>query len=102
MDKRKPHYLLDEIQSIVARNEMNAFTTTAIRNGQDMGLDDAMMLATIARMKSVMFYKSMTTHRDATLWQDVYHVPLSDGRTAYIKLTLQRGAVVIQFKGKED
>ncbi|MGW8160341.1 MAG: type II toxin-antitoxin system MqsR family toxin [Desulfoprunum sp.] len=47
-----------------------------------------------------MFYKSMTTIHDATLWQDVYHAPCPNGKTAYIKVTLREGAVVIQFKEK--
>ncbi|MCF8208508.1 MAG: type II toxin-antitoxin system MqsR family toxin [Rhodoferax sp.] len=32
------------------------------------------------------------------VWQDVYHAPCPNGKSAYIKLTLQAGAVVIQFK----
>lgn len=47
-----------------------------------------------------MFYKSMTTHNDNQKWQDVYHVTCPNGKVAYIKLTLQNGAVVIQFKEK--
>ena len=101
MEKRKSHYRLSKIQAIVVRDGMNAFTATATRNGRDMGLDDATMLATIAGMKGAMFYKSMTTHLDNTLWQDVYHVPLTGGQIAYLKLTRQHGAVVIQFKSKE-
>lgn len=101
MEKRKAHYQLSEIQAIVARDGMNAFTATAARNGHLMGLDDATLLATIADMNGTMLYKSMTTHSDSALWQDVYHVPLADARMAYVKLTKQMGAVVIQFKDKE-
>ena len=71
MEKRKPHYRLSEIQATVVRDGMNAFTATATRNGRDMGLDDAALLATIAGVKRAMFYKSMTTHLDNTMWQDV-------------------------------
>jgi motility quorum-sensing regulator/GCU-specific mRNA interferase toxin len=46
-----------------------------------------------------MFYKSMTTHASSQVWQDVYHAPCGNGKTAYIKLTLTaNGRVVIQFK----
>lgn len=38
-------------------------------------------------------------HTDHRVWQDVYHVPCSAG-LAYVKVTLQLGAVVIQFKEK--
>lgn len=101
MEKRKAHYLLSEVKAIVARDAMNAFTATAARNGRAMGLDDAALLAAIAGMTGKMLFKSMTAHRDSALWQDVYHVPLADGRIAYVKLTIQAGAVVIQFKDKE-
>jgi motility quorum-sensing regulator / GCU-specific mRNA interferase toxin len=101
MEKRKAHYRLSDIQAIVARERLNAFTATSIRNARLMGLDEAAMLAVVASMKSTMLYKSMTTHRDASLWQDVYHVPV-DERIAYVKLTLCAGAVVIQFKDKES
>ncbi len=47
-----------------------------------------------------MLHKSMTTNADHRVWQDVYHAPCPNGKTAYIKLTLQDGAVVIQFKEK--
>ncbi len=42
----------------------------------------------------------MTTNTDSKVWQDVYHSPCPNGKIAYIKLTLQNGAVVIQFKEK--
>jgi len=34
------------------------------------------------------------------VWQDVYHAPCPNGKTAYIKVTIQAGAIVIQFKEK--
>jgi len=37
---------------------------------------------------------------NSSIWQDVYHAPTPGGKVAYIKLTLQQGAVVIQFKEK--
>ena len=45
-------------------------------------------------------YKSMTTHADHRVWQDVYHAHCPNGKTAYIKVTLRDGTVVIQFKEK--
>lgn len=47
-----------------------------------------------------MLYKSMTTHADHRVWQDVYHAPCPNGKTAHIKVTLRDGTVVIQFKEK--
>lgn len=56
--------------------------------------------AVIASLSRSMLFKSMTTHADHRVWQDVYHAPCPNGKTAYIKLTMQDGAVVIQFKEK--
>jgi len=52
----------------------------------------------IAGLTPALFFKSMTSHLDHRVWQDVYHAPCPNGKTAYIKLTLQAGSVVIQFK----
>ncbi len=100
MDKRRPHYSLREVQAVVALKGSDAFTLTAINNARLMGLSAAQSLAVILSLTPAMFYKSMTTNHDSTLWQDVYHAPTPVGRIAYIKITLQEGAVVIQFKEK--
>jgi len=47
-----------------------------------------------------MLFKSMATHASSQVWQDVYHAPCPNGKTAYIKVTIQSGATVIQFKEK--
>jgi motility quorum-sensing regulator/GCU-specific mRNA interferase toxin len=99
MEKRTPHYRLDAIQEIVARNGIASFTRTARLNGYEMGLTDADMLAVVCSIRRENFYKSMTSFADHTLWQDVYHAPTPLGRTAYIKVSRpDNGRPVIQFK----
>jgi motility quorum-sensing regulator/GCU-specific mRNA interferase toxin len=100
MEKRKPHYLLSEIKRIVAEKGMSAFTETARRGVMRLMLSDDEALAILAGLNTVMFYKSMTTFSDHRLWQDVYHAPCPNGKTAYIKITLKDNAIVIQFKEK--
>lgn len=100
MEKKKPHYDLAIIQSIVARDGMAVFTATARSGFMCMGLSVADALAVVASLSGAMLFKSMTTHADHKLWQDVYHAPCHNGKIAYIKLTMQNGAVVIQFKEK--
>ena len=100
MEKSTPHYLLQEIQAIVAVRGLSAFTATAAFNAAGMGLSDGQAVAIVMTISRVMFYKSMTTHKDHRKWQDVYHAPCPNGKTAYIKFTLRDGAVVIQFKEK--
>ena len=100
MEKRKAHYNLNAIKAIIARDGLACFTFTALRGAENMELSDAEALAVVATLNGSLFYKSMTTHADHRTWQDVYIAPCPNGRKAYIKLTLQEGAVVIQFKEK--
>lgn len=100
MEKKKAHYPLDAIQALVARQGVQVFTATARSGFMAMGLSATQALAVVASLSSRMLFKSMTTHADHRLWQDVYHAPCPHGKTAYLKLTLQDGAVVIQFKEK--
>lgn len=100
MEKRVPHYKLQEILVIVSRCGLSAFTATAAFNAAAMGLSEDQAIAVVMSITRAMFYKSMTTHNDNRKWQDVYHVPCPNGKVSYIKLTLQDNTVVIQFKEK--
>lgn len=100
MEKKNPHYLLKEIKAIVARMGTKAFTQTAKLGVARLGLSTSEALATITLLTGEDFYKSMTTHSDHKIWQDVYHTVCPGNKSAYIKFTLCDGAVVIQFKEK--
>lgn len=100
MEKKKAHYSLHTVKAIVARDGIDVFTMAARRGLNMMGLSESEALAIVASLSNGMFIKSMTTHADHKIWQDVYHAPCRGGKTAYIKVTLQQGVVVIQFKEK--
>jgi motility quorum-sensing regulator/GCU-specific mRNA interferase toxin len=100
MEKRLPHYTLSILQARIAEQGLMVFTATALFNAAAMGLSEEQILLVLASLTRGMFYKSMTTHADSTVWQDVYHAPTPNNKVAYIKLTLQQGVVVIQFKEK--
>ena len=100
MEKLKPHYSLQEIQAMVVRDGSRSFTFAAQRGAESMGLSRAEAVDVVLALTNTMLYKSMTTNSDNKVWQDVYHAPCSNGKIAYIKLTVQDGAVVIQFKEK--
>lgn len=99
-EKRKPTHLLADIKARVAADGVAAFTKSALDGGRKMRLTVGEMLDVIAALAHGDFYKSMTTHADHRLWQDVYHAPTPVGDDAYIKFTLKPGAVVISFKEK--
>ena len=98
MEKRKAHYSLDTLKMLVKRDGLLAFTATARRGKEALGLSDVEALAVVDALSRGMLVKSMTTHADTSVWQDVYHAPCPNGKMAYIKLTLRDGVVVIQFK----
>ncbi len=98
MEKRRPHYVLANMQAQIAVLGAAAFTKTALDGGQAMGLTTAEMLAVIAALERPDFYKSMTTHADHRVWQDVYHAMTPVGRVAYVKLTQVNERPVVQFK----
>lgn len=101
MEKKKPHYSLSAIQKVVAERRVNAFTATSLVGTAQLGLSPDEAVEVVLAMKQVAFYKSMTTHADHQIWQDVYHVALKFRRVAYVKVTLrENGIVVIQFKEK--
>jgi motility quorum-sensing regulator/GCU-specific mRNA interferase toxin len=100
MEKRQPHYSIASIQTRIAEEGIMVFTATALFNAAAMGLSEEQVLIVLSSLTRAMFFKSMTTYTDSSVWQDVYHAPTPGGRVAYIKLTLQQGAVVIQFKEK--
>jgi motility quorum-sensing regulator / GCU-specific mRNA interferase toxin len=99
-DKGTPHYRLAAVLRTVATRGVDAFTRMALDNARLMGLSGAEALSVVASLRNGYFYKSMSTKSDYRVWQDVYHAPCPNGKVAYIKLTLQDGAVVIQFKEK--
>ena len=91
MEKRTPHYDLARVQADVVFLGAAAFTKTALDGGRDMGLTVDEMLGVIASLWAERdFYKSMTTHMDHRVWQDVYHGVTPLGTVAYIKVTMRR------------
>jgi motility quorum-sensing regulator/GCU-specific mRNA interferase toxin len=99
MGKKAPHYKLTLIQAEVRQRGADAFTRTALDGGREMGLSFEQMVTVVYALSGKQFFKSMTTFADHTVWQDVYHALTPTG-TAYIKVTLRLGALVIQFKRK--
>ncbi|MDP2810221.1 MAG: type II toxin-antitoxin system MqsR family toxin [Rhodocyclaceae bacterium] len=98
MEKRIAHYDLNAIKSMVAQRGVDAFTEAALRGIDAMGLTEAEGLSVVLDLRRSMLFKSMTTHHDHRVWQDVYHATCPNGKMAYIKLTIRMNAVVIQFK----
>jgi motility quorum-sensing regulator/GCU-specific mRNA interferase toxin len=70
MEKRVPHYRLQEILAIVSARGLGVFTATAAFNAAAMGLSEAQVIAVVMSVTRAMFYKSMTTNNDSRKWHN--------------------------------
>ncbi|MGO9487134.1 MAG: type II toxin-antitoxin system MqsR family toxin [Rhodomicrobium sp.] len=73
------------------------------QGADDLGIDDAGVVAAIQALTPADFEKSMTSMANSKVWQDVYK-PDAGGRRLYVKFTLDaRGArFLISFKEARD
>lgn len=96
MEKRTPHCKLSVVKQLVEAGKVR--TTNAARAGADaLGFDYSGMLAVVMALAPSDFYKSMTTHADHTIWQDVYRPNTSAG-DVYLKLTVIDDVLIVSFK----
>lgn len=97
MEKRKPHCPLSAIKALVQDGKVRA-TRSAIETATELGVYNLeSMAAVVMTLTQADFYKSMTTHVDSTVWQDVYHAKTAAG-TAYLKLTVIDDVLIVSFK----
>ncbi|AMP13533.1 mRNA interferase MqsR [Collimonas pratensis] len=55
------------------------------------------MLEVVMALSSADFYKSMTSHADHRVWQDVYR-PITPFGKIYLKLTVIDELLIVSFK----
>ena len=99
-EKRTPAYHLGSFISW-ASGEAFQVTKTALGTAAALGLTRSDMVEIIKTMTPPQFYKSMTSIADHTVWQDVYHVPSSEG-LLYVKFQADvvTEFVLLSFKEK--
>ncbi|WP_295443332.1 type II toxin-antitoxin system MqsR family toxin [uncultured Thiodictyon sp.] len=96
MEKRTPHCKLSVVKALAEAGKVRT-THTARVGANALGFDYPGMLAVVMALTPADFYKSMTTHADHTIWQDVYRPNTSAG-DVYLKLTVIDDVVVVSFK----
>ncbi len=96
MEKRTPHCKLSVVKALAEAGKVR--TTHAARTGaNELGLAFSDMLAVVMALTTADFYKSMTTHADHTVWQDVYR-PSTQAGDVYLKLTVIDDVLIVSFK----
>ena len=96
MEKLTPHCKLTVVKALVTDGKVRA-TQSARLGATALGLDLYGMLAVISALKPADFFKSMTTHADHTIWQDVYR-PSTQVGDVYLKLTVINDVLIVSFK----
>lgn len=96
MEKRTPHCKLPVIKALIESGKARA-TGTALAGGAAMGLDFEGIIAVVKALTPADFYKSMTTHADHRVWQDVYR-PTTPAGEVYLKLTVVDDVLIVSFK----
>ena len=98
MGKRTPHCKLSVVHALVEGGHVRA-TASAFVGALELGISDlAGMCAAVMSLTSANFYKSMTTHADHWIWQDVYHAKTTIGAEVYLKLTVVDDVLIVSFK----
>jgi motility quorum-sensing regulator/GCU-specific mRNA interferase toxin len=83
---------------LVKAGKVNA-TGSAYVGARELGINElAGICAIVMTLTSENFYKSMTTHADHRIWQDVYHTKTASGDEVYLKLTFIEDVLIVSFK----
>jgi motility quorum-sensing regulator / GCU-specific mRNA interferase toxin len=96
MEKRVPHCPLPRVRALILEGKVRT-TFSALTGAAVLGMDFVGMLAVIAALTPQDFYKSMTTHLDNKVWQDVYR-PATKAGKVYLKLTVIDDVLIVSFK----
>jgi len=96
MEKSTPHCKLAVVKALAEAGKVRA-TGSARLGAVALGFDLAGMLAVVMALTPADFYKSMTTHADHTVWQDVYR-PRTAAGDVYLKLTVIDDVLIVSFK----
>jgi motility quorum-sensing regulator/GCU-specific mRNA interferase toxin len=96
MEKKTPHCKLTVIKTMVMDGKVRS-TVSALSSSTALGFDFEGMVAVIKALSPKDFYKSMTTHADHSIWQDVYR-PNTEAGEIYLKLTVINDVLIVSFK----
>ena len=100
MEKKRPHHDLEAFKRVCGDPRTLSIVRSARLDAAELGFGVAEIAAVVRTVGRSMFFKSMTSYDDVRSWQDVYHVPLADGRVIYLKFRDEAitGFLVLSFK----
>lgn len=96
MEKGTPHCKLSAVKAMIEAGKVRS-TMSALAGGAALGLDFEGIVEVVKSLTVKDFYKSMTTHADHRIWQDVYR-PNTTAGEVYLKLTVVDEVLIVSFK----
>ena len=96
MEKRTPHCKLPVVKALVTEGKVRS-TLSALAGGAALGFDFEGIVEVVMALTPADFHKSMTTHADHQIWQDVYR-PSTPAGEVYLKLTVIDDVLIVSFK----
>lgn len=96
MEKTTPQCKLVVVKALIEAGKIRS-TQSALVGAAALGFDFSGIVAVIMALTQKNFYKSMTTHAEHRIWQDVYR-PATDAGEAYLKLTVIDDVLIVSFK----
>lgn len=96
MEKSTPHCKLSVAKTLIEAGKVRS-TMSALAGGAALGFDFEGIVGIVMALAPADFYKSMTTHADHRIWQDVYR-PTTPAGEVYLKLTVIDEVLIVSFK----
>jgi motility quorum-sensing regulator / GCU-specific mRNA interferase toxin len=96
MEKNTPHCSLVVVKTLINAGAIRT-TRTARQGAIALGFDFEGLTGVVLALTKADFYKSMTTHNDHRVWQDVYR-PHTPAGAVYLKLTVIDDVLIVSFK----
>lgn len=102
MEKRKPHYRIDDFTAAAVK-KIIIFPTNVTKKYISFGFDRHSVYQILSSIKNTDFYKSVTSFKDSSEWQDVYRV-IFEKQYLYIKFRQAADGyfIVTSFKEVDD
>ena len=96
MEKGTPHCKLSIVKAMITAGKVRS-TLSALAGGAALGFDFEGIVGVVMELTPADFHKSMTTHADHRVWQDVYR-PNTPAGEVYLKLTVIDDVLIVSFK----
>jgi len=96
MEKGTPRCKLSVVKAMIEAGKVRS-TVSALAGGTALGFDFEGIVGVVMALTPADFYKSMTTHADHRVWQDVYR-PVTPAGEVYLKLTVIDDVLIVSFK----